>query len=309
VVTTFKCMLATEVASEWAVHHTSRNRQRGGGAQAPHALCSMQAPPAPQRQARGGAAPANQRVHTRTWAEGVLASPARRCSKLLFVLSLFLLCGPSAGHAAEVIIPRRPCSELSGERPGQPFKLPTLRLQWDTWSTSQLTTSLAATILHEQLGFEVELVKKLSSSEVYDGLSTGDVHLAFESWPASNPGKYTEYAAPAAGGPPPRVHAFPYSALFGRVGLYETCKRGETCSGAAPRHLVVDLLKSEAGKEHFQSLDEYIKGFTPTHETWRPPHCEQPGANCTIPILHISPGEPRYRRSLCCCFVLMSYAP
>ena len=103
------------------------------------------------------------------------------------------------------------------KKPQQPFRLPSLRLQWDSWKTSQITTSVAAIILSEYLGFDVEFVPGASPAAVYSSLSKGDVHLAFESWPQSNADVFARFTSANASS---QVQAVAYSNLFGRSGLF-----------------------------------------------------------------------------------------
>ena len=65
----------------------------------------------------------------------------------------------------------------------QPFLLPELTLQWDSWPTSQIVTAAAAIVLQEKMGFNVKLEAGRSSQQVYEALDKGDVHMAFEVWP------------------------------------------------------------------------------------------------------------------------------
>ena len=195
---------------------------------------------------------------------GAASTPAQ--SYLPVVLVFLLLYAPAPGHAnaLEVIVPLRTCNKaLPQMKPvAQPFQLPKLRLQWDSWPTSKITTSLAALILSEKMGFDVELVERYGSRDVYPGMASGSVHLAFEAWPASNPETYAQFVDVED----PQVLGFPYSALFGRVGLYETCKRGVTCADAASETLPPlfrDAIKTEAGKKHFRGLAPHLEARTP----------------------------------------------
>ena len=65
----------------------------------------------------------------------------------------------------------------------QPFMLPELVLQWDSWPTSQIVTAAAAIVLQEKMGFNIKLESGRSSQQVYEALATGDLHMAFEVWP------------------------------------------------------------------------------------------------------------------------------
>ena len=102
---------------------------------------------------------------------------------------------------------------------------PSLISPWcDTWQTSRIATSVAAIILSENLGFDVELVEAGTPKQVYNDLSKGSLHLAFESWPESNSEEFVRFTDPAIP-VPDRVDAFLYNNLFGQSGIYETCSR------------------------------------------------------------------------------------
>ena len=98
--------------------------------------------------------------------------------QLLVLLIVVVLCQ----HATAQVKLRR-CMERSGDQKVlQPFKLPTLRLQWDSWETAQMTTAIAGFILSERLGFNVELVSGRSGREVYEAIAKGEIHVSFEAW-------------------------------------------------------------------------------------------------------------------------------
>jgi hypothetical protein len=111
----------------------------------------------------------------------------------------------------------------------QPFLLPKLLVQWDGWPTSQLATSVAAIILKEKLGFDVSLTEGTTSKQQYATLEAGGVHLAFEAWPASNPVEFQEFVTDSKETQTAaRVLNFPYTTLFGRAGIFESCSRDGT---------------------------------------------------------------------------------
>ena len=107
-------------------------------------------------------------------------------------------------------------------RPEQPFRLPKLTLQWDSWTTSQMVTAAAAIILSEKLGFEIKLEAGRTTKEMFAAMSNGDVHMAFEAWTLSNKDMIQKYVSNDANS---TIHLLPYTTLFGRSGIFETCSR------------------------------------------------------------------------------------
>jgi len=107
----------------------------------------------------------------------------------LFGLTVFPLC-----LASEVTLAQ--CLPASSRIVPQPFTLPNLKIQWDSWGTSQLATAVAAIILNEKLGFNVSLVTDYNAKTMYAGFAAGDIHLGFEAWPASNAEEFKEYVGP-----------------------------------------------------------------------------------------------------------------
>ena len=145
-------------------------------------------------------------------------------------------------------------------------------------------------MLSERLGFDVELVEAGTPKEVYKGISSGDVHLAFESWPGSNRDEFELYTDPSAPDGR-RVHAMLYPDLFGYSGIYEACSRSpEAVSGLCRDEnirksppLLKDVLDTAEGQEFFSG------GVNPSggYKEWIPAHCQD--KNCSVEILHVTP--------------------
>ena len=154
-----------------------------------------------------------------------------------------------------------------------------------------MTTAVAGIILSERLGFDVELVDGATPREVYKRISAGEIHLAFESWPKSNPNAFRNFTGENASQP---VRWTPYSKLFGRSGIFETCSRSadsdfSKCSDksmSSSPSMLKDVLDKPEGQQFFSRKLESGIAFP----RWVPDHCEQPNAkmNCTAQILHVS---------------------
>jgi hypothetical protein len=173
----------------------------------------------------------------------------------------------------------------------QPFRLPKLRVQWDAWETSQLTTSAAAIILREKLGFDVEFVTGVSPRNMYAKLAEGEIHLAFEAWPASNPAQFNEYATADSKTGKFRVQSHAYTNLFGRSGLFEACDRyggsNNPCRNRSLQGtdaLLKDAMQDPMVQEHF-TKDRFEASAT---EQWYPKQCTNAGVDCSAQVLHIS---------------------
>jgi len=116
---------------------------------------------------------------------------------------------------------------------------------------------------------------------MYEELATGKLHLAFETWPFSNPVAHQKYArdfeSRSEADETGQVRAYKYSNLFGRSGIFETAKYD-----AAP--LLQDALKGHSGQAHFaqEAFDQPELG-----EWDGSPLCA--GGNCSVQILHIAP--------------------
>ena len=91
----------------------------------------------------------------------------------------------------------------------------------------QMVTTAAAIVLSEMLGFNVKLEKGRTSKETYQALANGDVHAALEAWPLSNRDTFLKYVATQNSS----IYHYPYSTLFGRSGIFETCDRGAAADG------------------------------------------------------------------------------
>eukprot|EP00277_Geminigera_cryophila_P024202 CAMPEP_0179462078 /NCGR_PEP_ID=MMETSP0799-20121207/44575_1 /TAXON_ID=46947 /ORGANISM="Geminigera cryophila, Strain CCMP2564" /LENGTH=923 /DNA_ID=CAMNT_0021264863 /DNA_START=81 /DNA_END=2854 /DNA_ORIENTATION=- len=158
-----------------------------------------------------------------------------------------------------------------------------LRLQWDSWTTSQITTAVAGIILSEKMGYNVSLHAGVSSGGVYKALFDGEVDLAFEVWPSGNPVPFKKYArefvAVVAGEAEEEsaVRAYKYTNLFGRSGIFEIAQ-----STNAP--MLQDSLSSPSGQHHF--MQENVEN--PEYGEWSNSSLCSSG-NCTVQILHITP--------------------
>ena len=88
------------------------------------------------------------------------------------------------------------------KRAGQPFEEP-LRLNWDSWGSSQLVTTIAGILLQQGLGFNVELVElrtvvgweNSATADLYRAMSTGALHAALEVWPDGKSAQISQYSA------------------------------------------------------------------------------------------------------------------
>ena len=208
---------------------------------------------------------------------------------VLFAAALHAVCAASDF----VIEPLLACSPPE-KAVQQPFQLPKLRLQWDSWKTSQLNTAVAAIILSEQLGFDVELIRAGSSpGDVYKNMANGRVHLAFESWPESNAAKFREFVTPVGSNKTDRVSAFPYSDLFGQSGLYEACSRNRfdtehpQCNDAPILNspgMLKDVLETEHGQRFF--TPDRPHADRSLGNVWKPSRCAE--SDCSVEILHIN---------------------
>jgi len=166
-----------------------------------------------------------------------------------------------------------------------------LRIQWDSFRTSQITTALAAIILSENMGFDVVLEGSFSPANMYKEIAGGErLHLAFETWPASNPAPTSQYVVVYNGthAPQGKVNAYPYIDLFGRSGIFETCSRESDSCASLPQNtgvLIKEALKSPAGQEHFRVTD-YVPPCSGTDCEYVPAYCSH--ASCDVQILHIA---------------------
>ena len=104
---------------------------------------------------------------------------------IVYRIALLVLVARASSQGVEE---RRRClpdnGRSAGPTPIEGFKL---RLQWDTWPTSQITTKIAEIVLHEEMGFDVELKSALSAAEpttrIYQKMAEGEIDAAFELWP------------------------------------------------------------------------------------------------------------------------------
>lgn len=71
------------------------------------------------------------------------------------------------------------------------FAKDTIRIGWTAWSDAEFVTKLAARILEDRMGYEVELVQTDIAPQ-YQGLATGSVDVMLMSWLPSTHGDYME---------------------------------------------------------------------------------------------------------------------
>lgn len=64
-----------------------------------------------------------------------------------------------------------------------------IRIGWTAWSDAEFVTKLAARILEQELGYDVELIQTDIAPQ-YQGLSTGDIDIMLMSW---QPGTHADY--------------------------------------------------------------------------------------------------------------------
>ena len=211
--------------------------------------------------------------------------------RLLIVGIILAFC--SAKTQGEVKL--KPCFATEKTVLPSPFLKPKLKIFWGYWTTHELTTSVAAIILSEKLGFDVELVSDTTARASMQAIAKGDIHINFEFWPGSNPDTYREYAKEFHPDVEPgQVHAFPYKSLFARSGLYETCSRHSstefrTCLDGSLSNSQV-LLKEAMDDPAIQRHFSQEKVAMPEHGSWNDaPRCQHRGTNCSVEILHIAP--------------------
>ena len=105
----------------------------------------------------------------------------------------------------------------------QPFEEP-LRLNWDSWSSSQLVTTIAGILLQQGLGYNVEMVElgtvagweTSATADLYEAVSTGALHAALEVWPAGKSAQISQFGT-YEGGVSNRSKITPYTQLHGRI--------------------------------------------------------------------------------------------
>ena len=106
--------------------------------------------------------------------------------------------GPSRAQSLSPLPPvlLRQCDPDTGVTPNslrEPFKL-----RWEAWESAQLTTAIAAILLSEQMGVNVELVPPGDNDygfQVYEDITTGRMHAAFEVWPTGKEDEFERFAS------------------------------------------------------------------------------------------------------------------
>ena len=109
--------------------------------------------------------------------------------KSLVLLATLLL----ALGACDGAVTLQRCLQSTKKVLPSPFTLPTLRVHWGEWTTMQLSTSVAAILLSEKMGFDVQLVDGKTSKQAYEDLAEGEIHLSFEAWPKSNQAEFDRF--------------------------------------------------------------------------------------------------------------------
>ena len=211
------------------------------------------------------------------------------------------------------------------KRAGQTFEEP-LRLNWDSWHSSQLVTTIAGILLQQGLGFNVELVElptvlgwenSAITADLYEAVSTGVLHAALEVWPDGKSAQISQFGSFNLGSASNLSKITGYTDLRGRSGIYETCRRDSlsalgSCTtplaGALPK-MLIGALSSQAGTAHFSQMARApTVGFGSLRsdgaaecslglgcddgDIWRPPACAA-GRNCSIQLKHITRAYER----------------
>ena len=157
------------------------------------------------------------------------------------------------------------------KRAGQTFGEP-LRLNWDSWHSSQLVTTIAGILLQQGLGFSVELVElptvrgreNSATADLYEAVSTGALHAALEVWPEGKSAQISQFGSYNLGGSYKSnlSKITRYTDLRGRSGVFETCRRDslsalgsciDPLAGALPK-MLTGAFSSQAGTAHFSQM-------------------------------------------------------
>ena len=207
------------------------------------------------------------------------------------------------------------------KRARQPFEEP-LRLNWDSWHSSQLVTTIAGILLQQGLGFNVELVElhtvlgweNSATADLYRAMYTGALHAALEVWPDGKSAQISQFGSYKLGGESNLSKIIDYIDLRGRSGIWETCRRDslsapgsctDPLAGALPK-VLTDALSSQAGTAHFSqmaraptvglgslrddSAAECSLGLGCDDDgIWRPKACAAE-RNCSVQLKHITPA-------------------
>ena len=208
------------------------------------------------------------------------------------------------------------------KRAGQTFGEP-LRLNWDSWHSSQLVTTIAGILLQQGLGFSVELVElptvrgreNSATADLYEAVSTGALHAALEVWPEGKSAQISQFGSYNLGGSYKSnlSKITRYTDLRGRSGVFETCRRDslsalgsciDPLAGALPK-MLTGAFSSQAGTAHFSQMARApTVGFGSLRsdgraaecslglgcadgDIWRPPACAAE-RNCSVQLKHIT---------------------
>ena len=85
---------------------------------------------------------------------------------------------------------------------------PVVKIRWEGWESAALTITIAAMILQERMGVEVEFVSSdgtFSYESVYEQLASGEVDAAFEVWLPGNEEEFEQYASLDTSGDKPVI--------------------------------------------------------------------------------------------------------
>ena len=81
----------------------------------------------------------------------------------------------------------------SGEQPSPPSgDKPTIKLIANTWPASELNVNVAADLLKNQLGYEVEIIA-LDEQAQWDAIAGGDADASLEVWPSGHGERIAQY--------------------------------------------------------------------------------------------------------------------
>ena len=197
-----------------------------------------------------------------------------------------------------------------------------VRIVWDSWETSRMTTAVAAILLSKFLKVRVELVTPSGATTkgVYGSICM-DADVALEVWPGGKESEFDKYVSTnRSDSKPVLIHR--RRNIGGRSGLYESCAR-RLAGGCSPTEQRVDLsqlpwslqeaLETDAGRQHYGSQGPKLMGSDDVRAkcvdgtydcdddgVWRPDYCPVSttrtkaggGAirDCPVQIYHITPA-------------------
>jgi hypothetical protein len=233
-----------------------------------------------------------------------MESPAPLLALLLVLLFAPLSCSLSATSQPL----KGSCLDAS-KRATSPSTNNVVKIRWDDWETTQLTSMVAAIILQERMGLEVQFVSSSGpTKDVYEKVASGEVDAAFEVWPAGREKLFNKYASFNTSGDKP-VQAFKYPLLYGRSGISELChRRPKSGKGmckpgfpSTPQNLA-SVLATSSGVDHFNasaslavpsSASKALCAATPSYGCdadgiYRTAACKVTPNSC-VPLFHATP--------------------